>query len=217
MSYGGAALKLVGGAIQTAAAARANAEMEREYKREMARQGQYAAAAQQVFYPRIGASSAEQAGQDLATNTANREAQYGKVGQTQLGSNPESSAYQARDQAALDLAGRQRAALGSYGDWQHNLGVGNQAAQRGLNTASNFAGTWAQSVFPYEMWGAQHSQDNMAFWGSVVGSLGGIMGDMQYPNQTAPMMGASQNGVDYTPQQSIDPNTGFAAANMMIG
>ena len=78
----------------------------------------------------------------------------------------------ARVNAAAQLFGGQRAALGSYGDWLQKQYLRNQDTQRQLNQVSSFAGG-AASIFPLQMYKAQHSMDDLAAVGQAISSLGG--------------------------------------------
>lgn len=197
--------------MQAAAAQAEQRNMFNEYKKELERQGAYQLQATQAFQPNIAASGSEAAQGDLASGAAQRQAAYGSLQNVPLsisGTGDESSAYKALDAAAYGQRGQERAALGAYGDWQHQLGIGNQAVQRQLNQISNFAGGTA-GVLPYRMYQAQHSMDELAFWGQMIQSLGGTAANYQQLFGGSPVQGGQQYGSPIGPgaPEYIDPNS----------
>lgn len=70
------------------------------------------------------------------------------------------------------MVGGQRAALGGYQDWLQGQAINQLHTGQDIGQVGNFAAGTAQ-VFPYKMYQAQHSQDELAFWGSLIASIGG--------------------------------------------
>lgn len=165
----GAGAQLVGGTIQAIAAKQAQQAMKEAFERELARQGRYRGEAFSVFENAAPGRSAETAREQIGAGAQNRQEQFQRIGQTQLGFG---AGPTARDTAALNLAGQARANLGGYSDWQLDQMIANIRAQDELNRISNFAAGTAQ-VFPYRQYEAQHSQDDLAALGGLISSIGG--------------------------------------------
>jgi hypothetical protein len=221
MSYAGMAASVVGGELQGWAAALARQEMYRQYLKEMIRQRGSWNEALGTFNESVKQGGAETAKEQMGAGQANREAQYERVGNVPL-SNTESqrsTSGQALDKARGELVGSARAKLGSYGDWDMEQTLRQVDTARKLNQVANFAGGNAQ-VFPYRMYDAQHSQDTMAMIGQAISALGGGSIDFSQFSK-APQSGGgggiSQEGFDFNPGLSIDPNTGMAINPTVFG
>src|SRR5206468_2038209 len=74
-------------------------------------------------------------------------------------------------------SGMQRSKVGSVNDWQLDQMINRIRTQQDLDKISNFARGTSQ-IFPYRMYEAQHSMDELAFWGNLISSIGGGGGNM---------------------------------------
>jgi hypothetical protein len=145
---------------------------EEEFAREIQRQQRYRNEAFGTFQPSLRGRGVETAREQIGEGAQKREDFYGKVGETQFGVG---GGPNERDKALYGLLGKGRAQLGGYSDWALNQLISNIRTQDELNRISNFAGGTAQ-VFPYRMEEASHAGDELAFWGSLIASLGGGAG-----------------------------------------
>ena len=191
---------VVGGLMQSVAATMAKHAQEAEFAREIQRQQRYRNEAFNTFQPHVQTLGVETARPEIAQGAQNRESAYGKIGETKFGTQGGPSA---RDKAQYGLLGQQRAQLGGYSDWALNRMIANIRTQDELNRISNFAGGTAQ-VFPYKMEEAGHKGDELAFWGSLIASLGSGAGSF-LPSGGSP---TAQQGSAFGGQGS-PPNTGF--------
>jgi hypothetical protein len=119
---------------------------------------------------------------------------YGDVMDRSLGVG--STPFSAADHGRLNLLGNARANVGAYSDWQLNQAINQIKLREQLNKISNFAQGTAQ-VFPYRMYNAQHSMDELDFWGKTISSIGSGGAGM---TASAPQM----------PQQPQMYGTGFS-------
>lgn len=191
MSYVGAAANLVGGVIQSVAATKAQKEMFKEFKREQDRQSKFQQRATKNFNPALQQMGVETARQQMAAGQTNREEMYNNLVVPNVvgvaNPDPQTAAY-------LQGLGHNRAVLGSYGDWQLEQAINNIRTNEILNKISNFAGGSAQ-VFPYRMYQAQHSGDELAFWGKLISSIGGSGGSwMDTSSPQGQYFGPGQGG-----------------------
>jgi hypothetical protein len=167
----GSAANVVGGLMQAVAASQAAQAQHTELKRELQRQQGFRNEALDTFQTGLDNRSAETAETQIQAGADKRNAAFEQVGRQQfgLGKQPNMST---RDQALYKLKGMSRARLGGYSDWGLDQWINNLRTQDQLNKISNFAGGTAQ-VFPYRMDDAQHSMDELAFWGNLISSIGG--------------------------------------------
>ena len=166
----GAGANVVGGIMQTAAAGMAQKAMYSALARELQRQQGHRNEALGAFQGGTEQRSAETANQQVDAGAQKREAKINQVGGLTFGLGQPN--LMGRDKAAYKLKGMSRARLGGYSDWALDQMISNLRTQDQLNKISNFAGGDAQ-VFPYRMYDAQHSGDELAFWGSLISSIGG--------------------------------------------
>lgn len=165
----GSAANLVGGVMQMIAAAQARKAMEKAFRKEIDLQQGYKNQAFNAFQPYTQQRSVETANQQIAQGSQNRQDFYNKnnnplaVGKSNVTS---------RDLANYRLMGANRGQLGGYSDWGLHQFINNLRSQNDINKISNFAGGMAQ-VFPYKMYDAQHSGDELAMWGNLISSIGG--------------------------------------------
>jgi hypothetical protein len=216
----GAIAGWVGSAMQAIAAAQAQREMFSQFNKEMHRQGQYGHQARDLWNTNVQDAGYEGLQSSMQKNQAERQQLYSNIENTPLAPGAQENGMA---RAAADLQGVNRAKLGAYGDWSTEQGIGNLHAQQGLDKITNFAGGDA-SVFPYRMDKAQHSMDELKFWGELVSSLGGASGsmDMSFMNSSPKFSthpGQPGYGLD-APQTSpymqysnpiypqVDPSTG---------
>lgn len=181
----GAGANLVGGTVQAVAASLAAQAMQREFEREMLRQQRYRNEAFGGLQPYLPTLGVETARQQIAQGAQNRMNLFGQVGQAPLALGAQPNQV---EQARYGLLGQARANLGGYSDWQLNQMINAIRAQDELNRISSFSRGTAQ-VFPYRMYDAQHSQDQLAFFGNLISSLGGSAGNWASLFGTGPQQG----------------------------
>lgn len=180
--------------MQAIAANQAAKNMAEATQREMDRQQGFrneAFGTLQGFLPQAGV---EQARTDITKGTETRKALFDFLNSLQMG--PGHPGAQGRDLGQLKLRGNARATLGGYSDWALDRLVRQIRTQNELNRVSNFAAGTA-GVFPYRMYDAQHSMDELAFWGQLIQSLGGSGGGQfgsSFGGGGAPGVGAGFGG-----------------------
>lgn len=172
----GAAASVLGGIIKTIAANQAKHAMEKAFKNELNRQGGYRQEAfghLQGAFPTYGVETARQ---QMAAGQAHREGLYGDVGNLSFSAEqPSGFGPSESDKANLQMAGNARAKLGSYSDWQLDQMINRIRVNDELNRINDFARGTAE-VYPYRMYDAQHSADDLAFLGDLISSVGGAAG-----------------------------------------
>lgn len=194
----GMAAGFVGGQLQGWAALLDRWAMEDEYRRELQRQGEYRNQAATIFNAQLGQAGSAGAQQQLRQAYASRLGEYNSLDNVPLGFSVKGqrSASPRRDIAAARMAGGQRAGLMKYGDWLQGQKMLNLTTGRELDQTTNFAGGTA-GVYPYRMYQAQHTMDDLAEMGAAISSVGGALsggmvnGPLQR-NQTPPSPYMSQ-------------------------
>lgn len=176
------AAQAAGGAMQGIAARLAQAKMASTFQNELYRQERYRNQAFDNVQQALPKQGVEQARTDLAEGADRRNQAYSEIGQTLLGLNAQP---EAREQILAGLLGNNRAQLGAYSDWALANAVRQIRLQDKLNKISNFSAGDAQ-VFPARMQDAQHSYDQLAFWGQMLSSIGGAAGSFGAMNQAPP-------------------------------
>ena len=220
-SYVGMGGNLIGNAINMAAAAQTQRAMYGAYRKELAKQGIYQQQATELFDKNVQDTGYPASQTAMAQGATGREAGYGAVQNVPLTMTPtpESEQNLARDAAQYKQSGGTRAALGSYGDWQHGLAQNNFATDQGIRRISNFSGGELNRVYPYEMYNAEHSQDTMRFWGDLFSSgfgtqamqtLGGGKGQSPAFN---PYTAERGNVYNYNTQMYQNPTGVYDSAN----
>lgn len=184
--------------------------MFKEFNKELQRQRGFQTEATTAFNQRLPGAGAETAQTQMAAGQADREKTYGQLAQQPISVGHSMFAPNAVDQASAGMRGTARAKLGSYGDWQHQQGLANTRFQDELNRVSNFSQGW-QQVEPYRMNDAQHSHDELAFWGQLISSLGGSSMNIgqafnMNPAGTGGGAGAMSNYNYGQNQMDVDPN-----------
>jgi hypothetical protein len=166
----GAAANTVGGILQSIAASQAKQAMADAYAREIQKQQGYSNQAYGgVFEPGLGARGVEQARTSIGEGSQQRQAAYQNINQTPLSL---SGGQTLADRNNYAMQGKLRGNLGGYSDWALDQAIRNIRAQDELNKISNYAHGTA-TTFPYRMYDAQHSADELAFWGTMISGLGG--------------------------------------------
>ncbi len=170
----GAAANIAGGEIQGWAALFEQWAMKNAYDKQATAQRAFADQAGGVLDQRLSTAGAGPAGQQMGQAQQAREGMYRSVNATPLSmqSSPLGQQQNARNSAYTSLLGGQRAKLGSYGDWLQNQWMANQQTGRDLGQVENFA-KGSASVFPINIYSAQHSMDNLAAIGQAISSIGG--------------------------------------------
>lgn len=170
MGGAGAGAGIVGGFMQSVASTMESQAMFQAFQAELARQHGYDSQAYGAFLGSLPGQSAETAQQQIGAGQEQREKDYSQLQSMPLVAGGPSMS--STDAAALNLSDASRAKVGGYGDWKVNQTINNIKTQDQLNKISNFAGGTA-SVFPYKMYAAQHSQDELDMWGKAISSIGG--------------------------------------------
>jgi hypothetical protein len=204
----GMGANVVGGLMQSVAATMAKHAQEKEFAREIQRQQRYRNEAFNTFQPAVQKGGVETARTEISQGAEKRNNAYEQVGQSQFGVG---GGLTQRDKATYGLLGNNRAQLGGYSDWALNRMIANIRTQDELNRISNFAGGTAQ-VFPAMMEQAGHKGDELAFWGSLISSLGGGAGSF-IPKSGGPAFGSMYPGPDNRFYQSVpnDQGGGYSA------
>lgn len=197
----GAGASVVGGLMQAIAAGIARQKMQDEFAREMQLQQGLRNQGLQVFQPQLQQKGVESARTQIAQGAQGRQSYYQQTAASPLGIH--TGATQ-RTRAADTLSGQNRANLGGYSDWQLHQAISHIRSQDEINRLTNFAGGWEQ-VFPYRLNDAEHSQDQLAFLGNLVSSVGGSAQGWGQIFGGAPQGGAnyrqtkSPGGAGYSP------------------
>lgn len=161
-----------GGLMQNVAGNLAQDKMNRVFQREVDNQNRYRNESFGRWQQNAPMLGVEQAATDLQQGQDRRKEAYDLVDQSPLGIGEQQTG---RGQIQFDLSGDNRAKLGAYSDWRLNGAIRQIRLQDELNRISNFSAGDA-SVLPGLMSDAQHSQDELAMWGKIIGSLGGAAG-----------------------------------------
>lgn len=198
----GIGLDLAGGVLNSIAATQARGKMYGAFQDELNRQRGYSNQAYGAFLPALDKLSRENADKEVGQGAMERRGMYDSIGSRPMsvsGSGPTT-----RDKNLLGMYGGQRASVGGLSDWQLDRAIDDIRLNQQLHQIGNFAQGTA-SVFPYRMYQAQHSMDEMKFWGDLISSVGG---------------GASMSDVFKTqapPQQQITPMQAQGTWNNIIG
>ncbi len=161
---------VVGGGLQAIAASQEQQAMMHAFQDEINRQQGFTRQAWGSFRPSLDQMSEETAQKQLSQGAQEREAGYGSINKTPLRLG--SSGFDPRDLLNLQMQGQSRAKVGAYSDWQLNQAIDRIRNRQALDKISSFARGEA-GVFPYRMNQAQHSADELDFWGKTISSIGG--------------------------------------------
>jgi len=212
VSYAGAATNIIGGELQGWASVLEKRAMFDEFRKEQARQQGYRDQGAGLFQGFLQQASPANAQKLLTSGKAQREQSYQDLANVPLA--PQTPTMQStsapRDAAWADMRGQARAGLGAYGDWAFKETINNIQNQEALKQLSSFASGTA-GVFPYKMYGAQHSQDDLAMIGAAISSIGGGAANFsqynQSPQQTGP--GGVQNFGSLPLNSQLSYNQGY--------
>ena len=196
----GAGASVVGGVMQAVAASQARKAMEEEQQRELQRQARYRGEAFGGLEQHLPTQGVEQARYEIDRGAQRRQDFYNKVFQSPLALQ---RAATPRTTEGFRLAGQNRANLGGYSDWALEQMIKSIRMQDELNRISNFAAGTAQ-VFPYRMYDAQHSADELAFWGNLISSVGGTAQGWGSIFGGAPSNAAAMQGAAFSPSYGME-------------
>lgn len=195
MSYAGAAANIVGGELQGWASVLDKSAMNQVYQDALKKQQGFVKQGADQMQAILGNSGSDAAGKDLETGAANRKQQYANADAIPMGLNvPTQKSYSdSSDQAWARMRGQARATLGAYGDWALNTSLNNITNQEGIRQIANFASGDA-SVVPYQLYAAQHSNDDLAMVGAAISSIGGGAANYaQYASSPGQSVGGGSN------------------------
>lgn len=181
------AANVAGGAIQAAAASRANRSMFNTFQDEINRQNMYGAQEWRDWSQALPLAGSEEANRQLDLGTQQRIAGYDAAqGSPLMAAGHQPGLNTAADSVRLGLENHARAKMGAYGDWTLNQQINKIKTQQALNYISQKAQGDA-AVFPFQMYQAQHSMDELAALGAMISSIGGGSSPMQ--SSQPPMQG----------------------------
>lgn len=146
--------------------------MAKAYSEEMAHQRAFTAQAMGDFEKRLPGYGSDSANRFIGQARGDRLQGYKDIGQVPLGVKPGWQGAGKGSAAQVDVMSRARAGNAAYGDWSHNVGQQQIDQERALTGITSVAKGQAQ-VFPYRMYSAQHSWDDLAMIGQAISSIGG--------------------------------------------
>jgi hypothetical protein len=204
-----AGANIVGGTMQAIAASQAQKAMEAALQAEINRQSRFRQEGLSVLTPAIVAMGVENARKLMTEGEQGRQKMYETVGNVPFGLFTPTLV----DQTKLKLLGDLRAKLGGYADWQNQQGIDQLHTQQQLNRI--FDKSAGQSaLFPYRMNDAQHSWDELAFWGQLIQSIGGSAGNWQQAFGQGPQgMGTTQFSPGFGGMTIQQPGSTFVWTN----
>jgi len=205
----GAGAGIIGGMMQAIAASQAQKAMEAALQAEIDRQSRFRQEGLGVLTPAVVAMGVENARKLMSEGEQGRQKMYSDVGQIPFGQFTPTL----MDQAKLKLLGDLRAKLGGYADWQNQQGIDQLHTQQQLNRIFDKA-AGQSALFPYRMNDAQHSWDELAFWGQLIKSIGGIAGIWQLAFGQGPQgMGTTQFSPGFGGMTIQQPGSTFVWTN----
>lgn len=216
MSMAGAGASMFGAELQGWAAFLDKLEMNHQIKQEAARQAGYKEEGAKLFQPALEATSADFAKKALIEGARNREMGYDKVAPYALGQRIGGQiAPTIQDVGYTQSLGKNRAALGAYGDWSSKQGIASEKAQEPINQLASFS-RGNSSIFPYRLDEAKHAYDAMAAIGQFIGSIGGAATNFGalYNQVQSPQYGS---GYGYGEGQTLDPNLSYGEQPWLNG
>ncbi len=173
---GGAAMgigmgtQFLGSILQMVAARQAEAALGRTFEREQGRQNAHQQEAFGSFNGFLPSQGVEAARDALKAGSSYRMNALEQAGQQKF--DHSKSTRTAQDNASYGLKGQARANLGAYSDWQLSSAIKRIREQDKLNRI-NYEAQQDAGVFPYRMFAAQHSGDDIAAAGSLIAAAGG--------------------------------------------
>lgn len=194
MSYIGAAANVVGGAMQAIAASMENAAMQQAFNQEMRQQLGLSSQAYGQWMAGLPGQSEASAENSINAGAKKAQTLYGGINSTPLLANGgDTSPYASTDRAAIQQSGVASSKLSGLSDWGINKMINDIKTNDAINRI-NFRSQGLASLFPYKMYNAQHSQDELNFWGKAISSIGGGGAPLNTdspPPSMAEMKGAS--------------------------
>ena len=170
MSYVGMIASVVGNELQGWSALLDKWRMQQVYQQQATEQQGFRNKALGLMNPQ--ASSAQAMMQGVGQGAKARESEYGRLNTIPLAVKMPGGATAGPDAAYTNLTGGLRAKVGGYSDWAVQQSINNLRTQQMLNDITQQAGG-AASIFPLQMYSAQHSHDVMSAIGQAISSLGG--------------------------------------------
>lgn len=174
MSYVGMATSMVGGIMQSIAASMENSAMQHAFNQEMRQQLGFSGQEFGQWVGDLPSQGSEAAGRAIDSGAQKAQGMYGQVNNMPLlagGGGGSASPYASTDNAALQQAGSARARIGGLSDWQLGRAIDDLKTKDAINRI-NFRSQGQAQLFPYKMYNAQHSQDELDFWGKTISSIG---------------------------------------------
>lgn len=170
------AASIVGGAMQGIAATQENRAMTQAFNQELQAQLGLSDQAYGTLLGSLPQQGAEAAGKYIDQGAQDAQQQYTSLQNTPLlasgDSNIGGGMYGATDKAALQQEGAARSKISGLSNWKLNNMINDIKTSDAINRV-NFRSQGLNQVFPYKMYAAQHSQDELAAWGQMISSIGG--------------------------------------------
>ena len=220
MSYVGMGTSIVGGIMQSIAASMENQAMQHAFNQEMRQQLGFSGQEFGQFMgdlPNQGRGAADTA---IDQGAQKNQQMYGQVNNMPLlAGGGDASPYASTDNAALQQAGSARARIGGLSDWQLGRMIDDLKTKDAINRI-NFRSQGLAQLFPYKMYNAQHSQDELNFWGKTISSIGngGTGGNLSTDQGPPAGYGLTQAGMNKAANPMlIDSGTGMYMPTSNIG
>lgn len=210
MAWAGMAANIVGGELQGWAAVLERNAMFDRFKQQQAQQQEFRQRGENLFNTFTQNQGADFAKTDLKKSAADRANQYADVlGVPMAISLPyQESRSPKRDVAWANMRAGQRATIGSYGDWALHRTLNDIQNREAIRMLTDQAAGQA-SLFPYQMYQAQHSQDTLAMIGAAISSIGGGAANYAQYAQGPQQAQQGPQGPYPTPgNSSFDPSRG---------
>lgn len=189
----------IGSAFQQRAALEAEKAASYKQLEEMNRQKEYAQRAQNVITESAKFKGSDNAAELRKQGEANRLQAFDQVGRYNLFGGPAQVQPGAPTMLAHDVlrnntSKKNRAVLGSYGDWALRDMIQNIQVQNELNRIGSFAGGSANVIAPAEINAALHSADTWKIVGGTIAGAGNVIGATMAGKDTSPSGGKGQLG-----------------------
>lgn len=223
----GMAATIVGSELERWANILAADAMNEQFSSQMNLQNRFRQQGMQSFNQYIPGLSEESATKQMQQASLDRQKAYNQVATEALAPN---TSMDKAVQAELGLQGKQRADVGSLGDWQTQQGIASSRFGDVINRISTRAKGAAQ-VFPYQMYSAQHSMDWLNMLGQMIAAIGGNsanfsnlsqqQGSYQPPASTGNVPNYQTQGLSPAYQQYLysqqNPYLGSTTTSYMMG
>jgi hypothetical protein len=165
----GLAMQMGGVIVQAFAAQKAAENMKRELEQQRALQNQFIARSMKTWGGLLSGYEGANVEQTLQQSEMSRAAAMNKMQGVNF--TPSGVLSSPRDVAASGLMGGRQAAVGAYSDWALERAMKELRSREKLAHITSSANSYA-SVFPSEMYAAQHSRDKEAKWGKILQESG---------------------------------------------